>query len=230
MKRTLTFAILLVALTIGTRTAGAIVIPITSGAASGTCLADPLGLGCPVGFEAIDIAPNPVWAPAPAGATWVSSVAGSGLIGGLVPGGAVVSFFQDFTIPVGHFVTSFTLTVFGADFVNVFVTPNPGAFTNIFTTVVSPGPACNSLAIGCTVGTGKTFVAGDFPAFALGAGTHTLKFEVTQFTVPQGGPGAFGLAFGGAITTVIPEPSAVVLMGAGLLALAAFQRRRANRK
>lgn len=169
----------------------------------------------------IAIAPNSAWAAALPSSSWVSF----GLTGDtsnpgffVVRNGTVVSFFDVFNlsgIPSGG-----QITVMADDAATVIlngVTLMPEAPINGNTYKI-----CSDFGIGCRA---PTVV--DLPASALQPGSNTLDFEVAQ----RNGV-SFGLDYSGYVIDPVlaPEPSTAMLLGLGLLAIAALgaSRKSAN--
>jgi hypothetical protein len=167
----------------------------------------------------IAIAPHPLWAAALPGSSWVSfGLTGDPSTPGyiVVPNGTVVSFFDVFNasgIPSGG-----EIAVMADDSATVIlngVTLMPEAPTSGNRYAI-----CSDFSIGCLA---PTVI--DLPASVLQQGTNTLDFEVAQ----RAGV-SFGLDYSGYVTDPVPEPSSAMLLGLGLLGMAAFgaSRKSAN--
>ena len=166
----------------------------------------------------IAIAPNAVWAAALPGSYWVSfgktgDTSNPGFF--VVPNETVVSFFDVFNvsgIPSGGQVTVMADDAATVILNDVTLMPEAPISGNTYR-------ICSDFGIGCRA---PTVV--DLPASALHQGSNTLDFEVAQ----RNGV-SFGLDYSGYVTDPVlaPEPSTAMLLGLGLLAIAALG---ANRK
>jgi hypothetical protein len=175
----------------------------------------------------IAIAPNSAWAAALPSSSWVSfgqtgDTSNPGFL--VVPNGTVVSFFDVFNlsgIPSGG-----KITVMADDAATVILNG---------VTLMAEGPTsgntykiCSDFGIGCRA---PTVI--DLPASDLHKGSNTLDFEVAQ----RNGA-SFGLDYSGDVIdsgylidpVLTPEPSTAMLLGLGLLAIAALgaSRKSAN--
>jgi PEP-CTERM motif len=166
---------------------------------------------------------GPVWAPGGNNGSdyfWVS-FADTGTDCATAPGGVCVPnssgvngppsaiFLKTFDLPGNDNVGS--LTVWADDTARVFLDG-----TMIFDANPVTDGNCADGPIGCRIGDGETFNFSS-SGIVLGAGTHTLEFDVFQLA-----NGPFGLLFEGSIvsSTSTPEPASYLLLALGLLGVA----------
>ena len=158
-----------------------------------------------------DIDTHPFWAGPLTGSSWVS-YAPTGNPSDLgfveVPNGMAVIFTATFTL-TGP-VASASLNVLADDTTNVVVNG-----TEIFpANLTGPYPVCSATAIGCLTSTEGTFTTSQLAPY-LKDGVNNI-----QFTVYQEGGASYGLDYAGVITTTVPEPGTMLLLGIGLLGIA----------
>jgi PEP-CTERM motif len=161
----------------------------------------------------IAITPNSLWAGALSGSSWVSfgqtgNTSNPGFF--VVPNRTVVSFFDVFNlsgIPSGG-----KITVMADDAATVIL----NGITLMAEAPISGNTyrICSDFGLGCRA---PTVI--DLPASDLHQGSNTLDFAVAQ----RNGV-SFGLDYSGYVIdpVVAPEPSTAMLLGLGLLAMAAF--------
>jgi hypothetical protein len=162
------------------------------------------------GLNGTNVVINPVgaWAASPP-AVWISyDQTGAG--GSSPANDLIVSFFQPFFLPFGF--NSGSVTVWADDTAEVWL---DGALKFPFNG--AQDGACAAGPIGCQPGEG-----GVISLSGLGAGAHTLEFNVKQVA----GDG-FGLLYAGSVESTAPEPGTWMLLGAGLAVLAVRRRKRA---
>lgn len=168
------------------------------------------------GSATVNIAPNPAWAAALAGTSWVS-IANTGDPGSpnfvVIPNGTSVTFFQQFFLDGTP--DSARLSVLADDTTSVFVNGNPVAAQYTIA-----GIHCAAQPIGCLAAT-----RGDFGSAVLlpllNPGTNTIQFDVLQHDMAS-----FGLDYSGTIVTN-PEPGTLGLVAvAGLLICLTRMKRR----
>lgn len=182
------------------------------------------GLTTSLGPVTVAITPHPAWQPnnpvnpgdpTDTSAVWISyKLSGYGdpefqPFNGTVP---VVSVFKNFASGAGDFF----LNVWADDTADVYLDGN------LLKGAVFTQSTCSGQVIGCLSQHGGNF------NFQIGAGQHQLTFNMYQ--VGTGGDtlsNPMGLLFTGTAPAV-PEPSTVVLMGAGLLAVGITARRKAR--
>ena len=154
--------------------------------------------------------PNPDWASALVGSSWISygPTGASSDPGYFSPAdGTDVTFSTQFILSGA--ITSASLTVLADDSTTVIL----NGTTLIYASTTSPCPA------GCV---SWTTVVLNFAALGpyLVDGTNTLSFSVVQL-----GGQSYGLDFSGNVDPPTPEPSAWLLMAAGLLGLALVRKK-----
>jgi PEP-CTERM motif len=162
------------------------------------------------------ISPNPAWAAPLAGSSWISFTntgdpSSSGFT--VVPNGTAVTFTQTFNL-VGT-ITGANLDVLADDTASVWLNGTELASGNLGGSY----PTCSSLPIGCLTSTMGIFNFAELQPY-LQDGTNTLSFVVYQ----EAGS-SYGLDYSGTVTTT-PEPSALMMLGMGLMGIAVTARRR----
>ena len=162
------------------------------------------------------ISPNPAWAAPLAGSSWISFTntgdpSSSGFT--VVPNGTAVTFTQTFNL-VGT-ITGANLDVLADDTASVWLNGTELASGNLGGSY----PTCSSLPIGCLTSTMGVFNFAELQPY-LQDGTNTLSFVVYQ----EAGS-SYGLDYSGTVTTT-PEPSALMMLGMGLMGIALTARRR----
>jgi PEP-CTERM motif-containing protein len=158
------------------------------------------------------------------GSSWVSFAdTGDPSAAGFVPvaNGTVVSFFDVFNVTGAP--TGGSITVLADDTASVIL--NGVTLMAMAPMTGNTYAFCSDFDITCLVPTTI-----NLPASVLQTGSNTLEFDVAQ----EAG-GGFGLDYSGSVSSFIdpydeavatPEPPSVILLGVGLLALAAFALRR----
>jgi len=165
----------------------------------------------------IAIERNSLWAAALSGSSWVSfGQTGRTSTPGffVVPNGTVVSFFDVFNItgiPAGG-----EITVMADDSATVIL--NGVALMPEASMSGNKYAICSDFGIGCLAAS-----VIDLPASVLHEGTNTLDFEVAQRNAVS-----FGLDYAGYVSDLVPTPesSSAMLLGLGLLLMAALGARR----
>jgi PEP-CTERM motif len=166
------------------------------------------------------IAPNPVWAVAPAGAGWISYADTGNDPEAFSPPNSTLNpwaiFTESFFLP-GSTNTG-SVRVWADDTASVTLDGSPvGPPADLIL-----GSACAAGSIGCLP---NAFA--DISLSGLSQGEHSLTFSVYQL-----GGGPFGLLYSGSVTSTdaqvapAPEPATFLALGVGLLAFAAILRRR----
>jgi hypothetical protein len=169
----------------------------------------------------LNIAPNPLWAKAITGSSWVSNTqsgnpSGAGYVS--PANGTVVSFLDTFTI--NGTPTSGSIQVFADDTAAVFL--NGVNLTPLAATVGNTYSTCSNFTIGCTPATMATVNL----ASQLHSGVNILSFSVEQLAGVS-----FGLDYSGAVsytpsTTATPEPGTFALLGLPLMVIGLVGRKR----
>jgi hypothetical protein len=162
----------------------------------------------------LNIDPNPLWAPALTGSSWISNaITGNPNDTGFVvePNGTTVTFSESFNLNAP--VIGASLSILADDTTSVVLNG-----TTVFTAANPPTfPLCSPQPIGCLTTTEATLSFAQLdPYFKLG--NNTLSFGVVQ----RNGV-SFGLDYAGTVTTM-PEPGSLALIGTGLVAFALFLR------
>jgi hypothetical protein len=119
-------------------------------------------------------------------------------------------------LPATSAVLSFS--VWADDTAGVYV---DGAEQIAARTAADLGTSCVSVPVGCTPGTGASFLN-----ILLAAGDHALTFRNFQL---GGDNTPFGLLVAGELTAT-PEPATILLLGSALTAVGVFSRRRLQKK
>jgi hypothetical protein len=161
------------------------------------------------------ISPNPAWATALAGSSWISFAnTGSPSAPGFVvlPNGTAVTFTNTFDL-TGN-ITSATLEVLADDTASVWLNGVELASANLGGSY----PTCSSLPIGCLASTMGVLTFAQLQPYLVD-GTNSLSFVVYQ----EAGS-SYGLDYAGTIST--PEPGTMMMLATGLLGLAFTARRK----
>jgi hypothetical protein len=169
------------------------------------------------------IVPDSAWAVAPAGAGWISYADTGSDAGAISPPNSTVTpwavFTEDFFLPGG--TNTGSVRVWADDTASVTLdgsSVGPAADLTL-------GSACSAGSIGCLPS-----AYADISLDGLSGGEHSLTFSVYQM-----GGGPFGLLYSGSVDSIdaslenpspAPEPGTFLLLGGGLLGLAAVLRRR----
>ena len=160
-----------------------------------------------------NISPGTVWHSALGNSSWVSFNAATGPTTGLVVPNGDYIYSTTFNLGSTAAADTGTLSVLADDTVSVFLN---GAL--ILQSAGPMGPSnsyakCSDVGPNCI--TPLTF---NFTGFT--AGLNTLTFDVKQVNLVNE-----GLDFSGSITSPMPEPLPLVLLGTGLLGLVGLSRR-----
>ena len=160
-----------------------------------------------------NISPGTVWHPAIGGSNWVSFDPGTGPTSNVV-------------VPNGDYIYSTTFNVVGEEVagiggLSVLADDTVSIFLNGNLILQSAGPMgpnnsyakCSDVGPNCI-----TPLNFNFTGFT--AGLNTLTFDVKQVNLVNE-----GLDFSGSITSPMPEPLPLVLLGTGLLGLVGLSRR-----
>lgn len=202
--------------------------PIFSRAGGGDCM---LGAALGGGSCTVEqIAAHPLWQeenPRGHGAVWVS-YADTGIDGSTLaprrgsaqnPDGQAIIMTLSETFTIGEYGGHLDLMIWADDTARVYVDGDP-----LIEPVFAQG-VCAASAIGCEPD------EYGFLDLALAAGDHTLTIELFQVgTGSTNGSNPFGVLYSGeAVSNPIPEPSAALAFGVGLIAISLATRRPTRR-
>jgi len=160
-----------------------------------------------------NISPGTVWHSAIGGSNWVSFDAGTGPTSSVVVPNGDYIYSTTFNVASGEVADIGSLSVLADDTVSIFLNGN------LILQSAGPMGPNNSYAMCSDVGPNCiTPLNFNFTGFT--AGLNTLTFDVKQVNgVNQ------GLDYFGVLTSPMPEPLPLVLLGTGLLVLVGFSRR-----
>jgi hypothetical protein len=162
--------------------------------------------------------PNPGWGTALAGSVWISygATGDHDDPGYFSPANGTQVIFTT-TFVLSGTITAASLTVMADDSSSVILNGHTLRMANS-----TPGHTCSNVPIGCLTSTEGVFTFSSLSPFLMD-GSNTFSFGVLQ---AHGS--SFGLDFAGSVTdnTATPEPATLALIGAGLLTLTAFRRRK----
>ena len=162
------------------------------------------------------IAPNPHWAAAIAGSSWISYAptgdpSGPGYT--VVPNGTAVTFSQAFNLNSFTGYETGSVSVLADDTTNVSINGHQIYAANLGGSY----PTCSSQPIGCLTSTEVTLDLTPYASF-FQTGANTIAFTVYQENLVS-----YGLDYAGTVST--PEPGTLALLGSGLLGLFMMKRR-----
>ena len=166
--------------------------------------------------DTVAISKNPGWSNPYDGTSWVSYAnTGNPSSPGytVTPNGQVVSFYDSFFLPSATDVTGW-LRVMADDSASVYL--NGTLLMSEASQIGNPYSTCSNTPIGCL---DSTAVVLDITPL-LQQGTNNLLFNVAQ----RNGS-SLGLNYFGEVNQV-PEPASMILIGTGLLGIAARARKR----
>jgi len=162
------------------------------------------------------IAPNPQWAAALPGSSWISNAptgdpSGAGYV--VVPDGTAYTFTETFNLNNFNGYETGSISVLADDTTNVVING-----TQIYAANLGGSyPTCSSVPIGCLTSTEATI---DLTPYA---GLFTSGVNTISFTVYQENAVSYGLDYAGMVST--PEPGTLALLGSGLLGVFMMKRR-----